>query len=397
MSLNLSICFLRKSLIKKAALGISIDAEVRCPFKANVLEQLNVELGDRSYPLIFGTDLRSVVAESVEQWQKDGRLLVLVVDRDVALAHAPWTDQILEGIPTLQVSGGEPSKSLGVLGGVLEFFSEQKLDRRSLVVALGGGVIGDLTGFAASIYLRGLDVVQIPTTLLAMVDSAVGGKTGINLTAGKNLVGTFHQPKAVFVSTDFLGTLPVRQFAAGVAEIIKCGLLGDSRLFFDLAAQPLVSPDDPRVPAIIRKCCALKAKIVQGDERETRSEGGRALLNLGHTFGHALEQATGYAQYLHGEAVAIGIVCAARYSEASGLLVPSSASRVEAVVRASGLPVSIDGPLAATQLLEAMRQDKKARSGRIRLVVLRGLGEAAVIDEADEEMILSVWRDAGAS
>jgi 3-dehydroquinate synthase len=362
-----------------------------------VLEQLNVELGERSHPIFFGADLRLLVAESLSKWSADGRKIVLVADRAVALAHPAWLSDVFAVIPCLEVSGGERSKSLGVLGGVLDYFSEQHLDRRSLVVALGGGVIGDLAGFAGSIYLRGLDVVQIPTTLLAMVDSSVGGKTGINLAAGKNLVGTFHQPRAVFVSTGFLETLPQREFAAGVAEIIKYGLLGDVSLFEDLAAQPLVSPADPRVPSIIRRCCAQKAAIVKNDERELLGGGGRALLNLGHTFGHALEQATSYTEFLHGEAVAIGTVCAARYSEAAGLLADGGAARVEAVFRASGLPASIGVPVSAAQLLEAMRQDKKARAGTIRLVILKGLGEAELLNTADESLILSIWRDAGAS
>jgi 3-dehydroquinate synthase len=337
------------------------------------------------------------IAESLSKWRGDGRKIVLVAERAVALLHPAWLSEVFSDVPCLEVSGGERSKSLGVLGGVLDFLSEQHLDRRAVVVALGGGVIGDLAGFAGSIYLRGVDVVQIPTTLLAMVDSSVGGKTGINLTAGKNLVGTFHQPQAVFVSSSFLATLPQREFAAGVAEVIKYGLLGDASLFEDLAAQPLVTPEDARVPTIIRRCCAQKAAIVQGDERETRGGGGRALLNLGHTFGHALEQATGYTAFLHGEAVASGTVCAARYSESAGLLACGEAARVEAVFRASGLPASIDTSVSAVQLLEAMRQDKKARAGAIRLVILKKPGEAAVLDKADESLILSVWRDAGAS
>jgi 3-dehydroquinate synthase len=362
-----------------------------------MLEQLKVELGDRGYVLNFGADLQLSVAQILSKWRAEGRQVVVVADRAVALAHPAWMGGVFEGVPCLEVSGGEQSKSLGVLGGVLDFFSEQRLDRRAVVVALGGGVIGDLAGFAGSIYLRGLDVVQIPTTLLAMVDSAVGGKTGINLAAGKNLVGTFHQPRAVYVNTGFLATLPQREFAAGVAEVIKYGLLGDAGLFEALAEQPLVSAADPRVPAIIRRCCAQKAAIVQGDEREMRSGGGRALLNLGHTFGHALEQATGYNTFLHGEAVAIGMVCAARYSEAAGLLAPEESARIEAAVRAAGLPVSIDVSVSSAQLLAAMRQDKKARAGAIRLIVLNRPGEAAVLEMADEELILSVWRDAGAS
>ena len=388
---------MRKSLSSINPLAIPIDARARCPFKANMLEQLKVALGERSYAIQFGPDLRMNVAGAIAQWRDDERRAVLVADRSVALAHEGWMREVFEGVPCLEVSGGERSKSLGVLGGLLDFFAEQRLDRRAVIVALGGGVIGDLTGFAASIYLRGVDFVQIPTTLLAMVDSSVGGKTGINLAAGKNLVGTFHQPKSVFVSTDFLSTLPAREFAAGVAEIIKTGLLADAALFEEVEAQPLVACNDARLPAIIRRCCAIKAAVVQEDERETKGSGGRALLNLGHTFGHALEQATGYGQLLHGEAVAIGLVCAARYSEGTGSLDPGGAARIETAVRAAGLPVSIDFEVSTAQLVEAMRLDKKARSGTIRLVVLNRLGEAVLLRAADEELIRSVWREAGAS
>lgn len=361
-----------------------------------MLEQLKVELGERSYPIQFGPDLRMNASAALDELCNHSKRVVLVADRSVALAHDGWMREVFEGVPCLEVSGGERSKSLGVLGGLLDFFAEQRLDRSAVVVAMGGGVIGDLTGFAASVYLRGVDFIQIPTTLLAMVDSSVGGKTGINLAAGKNLVGTFHQPKAVFVSTDFLTTLPAREFAAGVAEIIKTGLLADGALFEQIEAEPLVAANDPRLPEIIRRCCAIKAAVVQDDERETKGSGGRALLNLGHTFGHALEQATGYGQLLHGEAVAIGLVCAARYSEAAGTLAAGGAARVEAAVRAAGLPASIDFEIETAALIEAMRLDKKARAGTIRLVVLNRLGEAALLKEADENLIRSVWRDAGA-
>lgn len=362
-----------------------------------MLEHLRVELGERSYPLVFGEDLRSNVVELIQKLRNAGSKVVVVADSNIAKFHPAWSSGVFGDAARLELAGGEATKSLSVLGSVLEFFAEQKLDRRSVVVAMGGGVLGDLAGFAASIYLRGLEVVQIPTTLLAMVDSAVGGKTGINLAAGKNLVGTFHQPTAVFVSTGFLGTLPQREFAAGVAEILKCGLLGDRTLFESLAASPLVSPSDPRLSSVIRSCCALKARIVRDDERETARDGGRALLNLGHTFGHALEQATGYARYLHGEAVAIGLVCAARYSTGAGLLDESQAARIEAAVKTAGLPSFVDPPIPASQLVAAMRLDKKARSGAIRLVVLHGIGDAALIADADENRIRAVWQSVGAS
>src|SRR6185295_4410937 len=196
---------------------------------------------------------------------------------------------------------------------------EAKLDRGGVLFAVGGGVIGDLGGFAAAAWLRGIEYYQVPTTLLAMVDSSVGGKTGINLASGKNLVGAFHQPRAVFISTGLLSTLPPREFAAGMAEVIKYGLLGDAPLFAQLEEAPLTIAN-ARLAAVVRQCCALKARIVEADERETAKEGGRALLNLGHTFGHAIENVAGYGEYLHGEAVAIGLCAAARLSQKLGYI-----------------------------------------------------------------------------
>src|SRR6185436_13759309 len=206
--------------------------------------------------------------------------------------------------------------------------------------AVGGGVVGDLAGFAAASYLRGVDYYQVPTSLLAMVDSSVGGKTGINLAAGKNLVGAFHQPRGVFVATDLLATLPTREFAAGCAEIIKVGLLGDAELFARLERAPLtlVSGD---LADVIRRCCALKARVVEADEFETAKDGGRALLNLGHTFGHAIEQVTGYGAYLHGEAVAIGLCAAVRLSQKLGYITAIDVGRVESTVAAHALPTRL--------------------------------------------------------
>jgi 3-dehydroquinate synthase len=238
--------------------------------------------------------------------------------------------------------------------------------------------------------------VQVPTTLLAMVDSSVGGKTGINLAAGKNLAGAFHQPRAVFVDTGFLATLPAREFAAGMAEVIKYGLLGDRELFEDLAGEAVAGAADPRLAKLIRRCCAAKAVVVEADERELARTGGRALLNLGHTFGHALEQVTGYQRYLHGEAVAIGLAAAARLSARLGLLAADGVARVEAAVAAHALPVRIEPALPLAALMDAMQRDKKVRAGRLRFVVLESLGEARTHDEVPREAVEAVWREIGA-
>ena len=211
--------------------------------------------------------------------------------------------------------------------------------------AVGGGVVGDLAGFAAATYLRGIDYYQVPTTLLAMVDSSVGGKTGVNLKAGKNLAGAFHQPRRVFIATGFLGTLPAREFAAGTAEVIKSALLADRPLFEALENAPLAA-GDRRLPPTIRRCCAIKARLVEADERERADEGGRALLNLGHTFAHAVEQVAGYGSYLHGEAVAVGLCAAARLSSRLGMIGAADAARVESAVSAHGLPTRLRRALA---------------------------------------------------
>jgi 3-dehydroquinate synthetase len=253
---------------------------------------------------------------------------------------------------------------------------------------------GDLAGFAAACYLRGVDYYQIPTTLLAMVDSSVGGKTGVNLKAGKNLAGAFHQPKRVFISTGFLKLLPPREFSAGMAEVIKAALLGDKLLFEDLERAPLIA-SDLRLAWVVRVCCGIKSALVEADERETAAEGGRALLNLGHTFGHAIEQATGYGSYLHGEAVAVGLCAAARLSRRLGMLADADVARIERVVSAHALPTRARTPLAIPGLMAAMARDKKARAGALRFVLLSSLGKAVVRPDVPSAEVEAVWREVG--
>jgi 3-dehydroquinate synthase len=290
---------------------------------------------------------------------------------------------------------GEETKSLESLGRVLDFLAEQRLDRTGVLFAVGGGVIGDLGGFAAAAWLRGIDFVQVPTTLLAMVDSSVGGKTGINIAAGKNLVGAFHQPRGIFVSTNLLATLPPREFAAGIAEVIKYGLLGDAALFAQLEKVPLTVASAELV-AVIRRCCALKARIVEADERETAKDGGRALLNLGHTFAHAVENVAGYGAYLHGEAVAIGLCAAARLSRELGHLSAEDVGRVEAVLAAHALPTRLREPLPVVALMAAAARDKKVRAGLPRFVVMRNPGEAATQDGIAPAVAEACFRGVGA-
>jgi len=359
-------------------------------------ESLIVNLGERSYPLHFGGDLTGDVRARVDELRAAGRKVVVVTDRRVVEYQGPKMASMFGDAPRFSVEPGEESKSLNVFGKVLDFLAEQKVDRTGMLFAVGGGVIGDLAGYAAASYLRGLEFVQIPTTLLAMVDSSVGGKTGINLKAGKNLVGAFHQPKAVYIATDVLKTLSAREFAAGMGEVIKYGLLGDAALFAQLEQSPL-TVRSPELAHVIRVCCALKARIVEADERELAKEGGRALLNLGHTFGHAIEQVTGYGEYLHGEAVAIGLAAAARLSVKLGLIPRSDVERVERVLTSHQLPVRLRAPLPLTDLLAAMGRDKKVRSGALRFVVLTAIGQAATRGNIDAALVESSFREVGAS
>lgn len=358
-------------------------------------ENLRVNLGERSYTIGFGTDLGEEIRAEVGRRVAAGGKVAVLTDANLMRTQGARLRAIFGPAPTLAVTPGEGAKSLAGFGSVVDFLAAQTLDRGAALFAVGGGVVGDLGGFAAASYLRGIAYYQVPTTLLAMVDSSVGGKTGINISAGKNLVGAFHQPRGVFISTALLETLPTREFAAGMAEVIKYGLLGDPELLRALEERPLTSTDD-RLPAIVRRCCALKARIVEADERETAKEGGRALLNLGHTFGHAVENVAGYGDYLHGEAVAIGLAAAARLSQKLGYIAAADVGRVDRVMTAHALPTRLRTPLGYAALHTAMTRDKKARAGGLRFVVLRRLGEAATQDNVPAPEVEAAFRDVGA-
>ncbi len=358
-------------------------------------EPLQVRLGERSYEIRLGTNLRADVRAQVEQLRASGRRVIVLTDANVQARQTAALRDMFAEAPLLALPAGEETKSPASLAGVWNFLAGQRLDRGRVLFGVGGGVIGDLGGFAAATYLRGIDYYQVPTTLLAMVDSSVGGKTGINLSAGKNLAGAFHQPRGVYIATELLGTLPPREFAAGMAEVIKYGLLGDAGLFARLEREPL-GPASPDLPEVIARCCAIKARFVETDERELAPSGGRALLNLGHTFGHALEQTTGYARYLHGEAVAVGLVAAVRLSCEIGLLDPAGGARVESVLAAHRLPARLAAPLPVSDLLEAMTRDKKVRAGMPRFVVLQQLGEAVTRDGVAPAAVQAAWRAVGA-
>ena len=351
---------------------------------ADISHTVHVALGERAYDILIGPNLiddaGAILAEKFP-----GRRFGIVTDTEVAKAQLPRLVASLEfsGLTysTITLPAGESTKSWEHLQTVVEGLLAAKLERNDLVIAFGGGVIGDLAGFAASITRRGMDFVQIPTTLLAQVDSSVGGKTGINSPHGKNLVGAFHQPKLVLADLSALDTLPQRQFAAGYAEVVKYGLIDDPDFFEWLEANHAeIFAGGPARGEAIARCCAHKARVVIEDEKEI---GVRALLNLGHTFGHALEKDTGYSdRLLHGEGVAIGMVLAHTFSNRLGLAPGQDSGRIAAHLRKSGLPTTladIPGILGSTEtLMAAIAQDKKVSRGALTFILTRGIGQAFI-------------------
>lgn len=355
---------------------------------------LTVDLGERSYPILIGRALAAETRVRVEAFRATGRRCALVADAGLASAQGAFLDAAFGPLPRLVLPAGETTKSAARLEEIWEFLAAQPLDRTGVLFAAGGGVVGDLAGFAAATYLRGIACVLLPSTLLAMVDSAVGGKTAINLRAGKNLAGAFHQPAGVLADLDLLATLPPREFAAGLAEIIKYGLLGDSALFSLLERSEPLHPAHPLLAGVVETCCRLKAAIVAADERETAPGGGRALLNLGHTFAHAIEAVAGYGEYLHGEAVALGLILAARLSARLGCFAETDTHRIVALVRRCRLPTALHRPLPLDSLLAAMARDKKVRHGRLRLVVLEAIGQAATRADVPADLLPEIWATA---
>ena len=336
---------------------------------------ITVNLGQRSYPIAIGSGLLDRLHEFVAPLAPTS--ITIVTNEAVGLLYAQRAHRALAGVSTSVVSlpDGEQHKQWASVSQVLDALVNSRVDRRGIIVALGGGVVGDITGFAASIYMRGIRYVQVPTTLLAQVDSSVGGKTGINHPGGKNLIGAFHQPSAVVSDTDTLKTLPSRELSSGLAEVLKHGLVADADYFERMvgAIDSLRAGEGGALAEAIAGSCEIKASIVARDEKEA---GERALLNLGHTFGHAIEAMTGYSRWLHGEAVGCGLVLAAQLSHAAGLLAASDAHRIRAAVASAGLPTRIDG-LSALGAVEAMRGDKKTDAGQTRFIVIDRIGKAS--------------------
>lgn len=355
---------------------------------------VRVDLAGRAYDVLIGGGLLDRAGELAAPFLKRRRVAV-VGDARVLHLHGGALEAALgrAGIecPAIAVPSGEESKSFSELARVSDQLLALELDRGDLIVAFGGGVVGDLAGFAAAIYKRGIDFIQIPTTLLAQVDSSVGGKTAIDTPRGKNLIGAFHQPRLVLADLDVLETLPDRDMRAGYAEVIKYALLGDRDFlaWLEANAGAVLSRDREALTRAVARCVAMKAEIVAEDEKEA---GRRALLNLGHTFGHALEAEVGFGdRLLHGEAVAIGCAQAFRFSAAQGLCPEADAVRAEQAIAASGLPTRMDQvpghPFAADRLVAHMGNDKKAEGGQLTFILVRGLGDAFVAKGVDASAV----------
>ena len=349
------------------------------------MRTLNVALGDRTYPIHIGPGLLG---------QADSVIKTLVAAHVAVVSNTVVAPLYLEkfaaplraagiAVTTVVLPDGERHKNWETLNLIFDALLKERCDRATTIVALGGGVVGDLAGFAAASYQRGVPFIQIPTTLLSQVDSSVGGKTGINHARGKNMIGAFWQPKLVLADTDTLATLPGRELSAGLAEVIKYGLIRDLPFleWLEVNMDKLLARDAAALAHAIERSCANKAEVVAADERETAKDGGRALLNLGHTFGHAIETGLGYGEWLHGEAVAAGTVMAAELSRRLGWLTQADVLRARTLLARAGLPVA--GPkLGADRYLDLMGHDKKVIAGKLRLVLLRQLGNAVTYGDA---------------
>jgi 3-dehydroquinate synthase len=360
------------------------------------MRNVQVPLGERSYKIKIGPGLLQRLGSDCRALRL-GTRCAIVTDTNVGPRYAAKVARVLaasgfEAVP-ITVAAGEQSKSLQHVEHCLNELARNRLERKSFIVALGGGVIGDLAGFVASAWLRGVPFVQVPTTLLAQVDSSVGGKTGVNLKAGKNLVGAFYQPKLVVCDLDALRTLPEREYRSGLAEVIKYGVIYDAPLFkfLEKSIELLIRRDAAVLEKVVARCCAIKAEVVGQDESES---GLRAILNFGHTIGHAIEATAGYGKYLHGEAISIGQVMAARLSVALKGLPSADANRIEALFIRSGLPAAMRiNDARRRELLAAMRLDKKVSGGQVKFVLARAIGRVEFGCAVPEQELRRVLAD----
>lgn len=346
------------------------------------MKTLNVDLGERSYPIHIGTDLLDQ-AELFRPHIKSRQVLI-VSNTTVAPIYLERLKKTLADyqIETVILPDGEEYKTLDTLNKIFDAALEKRLDRRTTFIALGGGVIGDITGFAAASYQRGVPFIQVPTTLLAQVDSSVGGKTAVNHPKGKNMIGAFYQPQVVIADTKTLNTLEDRQLSAGIAEVIKYGLIREPGFFAWLEenVDSLMKRDQDALAYAIEQSCQCKADVVAADELEA---GQRALLNLGHTFGHAIETGSGYGVVLHGEAVGTGMLMAADMSQRLGWIDEDDKQRALALIERAALPIRAPEHMTPERFMDLMAIDKKVRDGRINLILLKGIGEAIVTDDFD--------------
>ena len=354
------------------------------------MQTLTVDLGDRSYPIHIGAGLLSQAGLILPHLAQ--KRVMVVTNTTVAPLYLAQLRATLEaaGVTVAQVvlPDGEAYKTWETLNLIFDALLTDRAERKTTLIALGGGVIGDMTGFAAACYQRGVPFVQIPTTLLSQVDSSVGGKTGINHPLGKNMIGAFYQPKVVLADTDTLKTLPARELSAGLAEVIKYGLIWDAGFlaWLEASMDKLRALDPAAITHAIHRSCEIKAQVVGQDEREG---GIRAILNLGHTFGHAIETGMGYGNWLHGEAVAAGMVMAAQTSQRTGWLSGADVERTRALIRAAGLP-DVAPDLGVDTYLEYMGHDKKVEGGKMRFVLLKKLGEAVITGDVPADVLTGV-------
>ena len=350
------------------------------------MKKLNLNLGEKSYPIYIGENLLSQADYLTKHIS--GNQVMIVSNTTVAPLYIDKVKSLLTDFEVCEVilPDGEQYKNLDTVNQIFTSLLENRFDRSSTLIALGGGVVGDMTGFAAASYQRGVNFIQIPTTLLSQVDSSVGGKTGVNHPLGKNMIGAFYQPKAVIIDVDTLDTLPNREFSAGMAEVIKYGLLGNENFlsFIEKNVDFLMNKKKSSLIDAIYQSCNDKANIVAEDELEA---GKRALLNLGHTFGHAIENSMGYGNYLHGEAISIGMYMAAVMSEKEGFIDQSQVNRVKSILENCELPTRLIGKINFSDFSKSMSVDKKVLKGKIRLVLLKTIGAAFISDDYHKEFL----------
>lgn len=358
------------------------------------MNTVHVNLGPRSYDIAVVSGDAAAFGGFVRHRAPHSRLAVVVADSNLEGHAAHIAARLAESgfkCETAIIPAGEQSKCLAEAEKLYDLFADLNAGRHTLVVAVGGGVVGDLAGFVAATWNRGVPLVMVPTSLLAMVDSSVGGKVGINHAQGKNLIGAFHQPVGVWIDTKFLDTIPEREYLSGLAEVVKYGVILDAELFtwLEINADKILSRDPSTLRHIISRSCQLKANVVAQDERE--ETGLRMVLNYGHTFAHAFEAIAGYGAWLHGEAVAAGIICASRLAERLGLISPDITSRQIHLLERFKLPTA-PNPWPVEDLIVAMRRDKKARAGQMRFILPRRIGEVAVFDDVQESLVVEALR-----